>query len=53
VRHEDNDERQRKDGTAERPLPFDRDLRPKLAWTALADCLAQAPRRPMASDRAI
>jgi endo-1,4-beta-xylanase len=51
VRHEDNEEKQRHDGMVERPLPFDRDLEPKLAWTALANCLAQAPVRPMAARR--
>ena len=50
VRHEDNEEKQRKD--LERPLPFDRDLKPKLAWTALAQCIAAAPKRDMAADRA-
>jgi endo-1,4-beta-xylanase len=51
VRHEDNEEEQRADGMVERPLPFDRDLRPKLAWSALADCLGNAPFRPMAANR--
>ncbi len=51
VRHEDNTEDQRLDGMAERPLPFDRDLQPKLAWSAIAQCLANAPVRPMAANR--
>jgi len=52
VRHEDNEDKQRKDNTLERPLPFDRDLKPKLVWTALAQCIAAAPKREMAPDRA-
>jgi endo-1,4-beta-xylanase len=52
VRHEDNDEKQRRDGMIERPLPFDRDLKPKLVWTALANAFASAPVRAMAPDRA-
>ena len=45
VRHEDSADRQRHDGMAERPLPFDRDLRRKPAWHALAEAFARAPRR--------
>jgi endo-1,4-beta-xylanase len=45
VRHENNVDARRPDGTEERPLPFDRDLRRKPAWQALADAFAQAPAR--------
>jgi endo-1,4-beta-xylanase len=51
VRHETNGEKQRRDGTAERPLPFDRDLRSKPARTALAQAFANAPLREMSADR--
>jgi endo-1,4-beta-xylanase len=45
VRHEDNPEARRQDGTEERPLPFDRDLQRKPAWHALAGAFAGAPSR--------
>jgi endo-1,4-beta-xylanase len=45
VRHEDNAEERRTDGTEERPLPFDRDLQRKPAWYALAEAFAGAPKR--------
>ncbi|WP_310482986.1 endo-1,4-beta-xylanase [Chamaesiphon sp. VAR_48_metabat_403] len=35
----------RKDGSDVRPLPFDRDLRPKLAWNAIARAIDRSPRR--------
>jgi endo-1,4-beta-xylanase len=35
----------RKDGSPVRPLPFDRDLNPKLAWNAIARALDGAPKR--------
>lgn len=36
----------RKDGGRLRPLPFDAQLKPKLAWQSLAGAIAQAPPRP-------
>jgi endo-1,4-beta-xylanase len=51
VRHENNPEERRSDGEEERPLPFDRDLRRKPAWYALAKAFAQAPRRERAPRR--
>ncbi|WP_104545744.1 endo-1,4-beta-xylanase [Chroococcidiopsis sp. TS-821] len=36
----------REDGARLRPLPFDAQLQPKLAWQALAGAIAQAPTRP-------
>ncbi len=45
VRHENNPAERRPDGTAERPLPFDRDLHRKPAWYALAAAFATAPIR--------
>jgi endo-1,4-beta-xylanase len=45
VRHEDNPEERRTDGTEERPLPFDRDLHRKPAWYTLAEAFAAAPKR--------
>jgi len=51
VRHEDNPEERRRDGTEERPLPFDRDLRRKPAWYALAEAFARAPARERGSRR--
>lgn len=35
----------RGDRTEVRPLPFDRDLKPKLAWNAIARALDRAPKR--------
>ena len=35
----------RSDGSDVRPLPFDRDLKPKLAWNAIARALDRAPKR--------
>ncbi|WP_295621695.1 endo-1,4-beta-xylanase [Chamaesiphon sp. GL140_3_metabinner_50] len=35
----------RKDGTDVRPLPFDRDLKPKLAWNAIARAIDLSPKR--------
>ena len=37
----------RKDKAPRRPLPFDRSLHPKPAYTALHDALAAAPRRAL------
>jgi endo-1,4-beta-xylanase len=51
VRHEDNPEERRRDGTEERPLPFDRDLQRKPAWYALAETFARAPTRERGSRR--
>ena len=51
VRHEDNPEERRTDGTEERPLPFDRDLQRKPAWYALAEAFARAPARERAPSR--
>jgi endo-1,4-beta-xylanase len=45
VRRETNDAKWRKDGLPSRPLPFDADLRPKPAFTAIADAFAHAPAR--------
>ena len=39
---------QRKDGTQQRPLPFDDALRRKPAWTAIAQAFAAAPARALA-----
>ena len=47
VRRETNQAKWRKDGLPSRPLPFDADLRPKPAFTAIAEAFAHAPwRRP-------
>lgn len=35
----------RKDKSPVRPLPFDRDMKPKLAWNAIARALDRAPKR--------
>jgi endo-1,4-beta-xylanase len=35
----------RLDGSPARPLPFDRDLKPKLAWNAIARAFDRAPKR--------
>jgi len=51
VRHENNAEERRPDGTEERPLPFDRDLQRKPAWHALAEAFAGAPARGRAPRR--
>jgi endo-1,4-beta-xylanase len=51
VRHENNAEQRRPDGTEERPLPFDRDLQRKPAWHALAEAFAGAPARERAPRR--
>ena len=51
VRHENSAEERRADGEEERPLPFDRDLRRKPAWFALADAFAQAPKRERGGRR--
>jgi endo-1,4-beta-xylanase len=45
VRHETNELKWRKDGLPSRPLSFDADLRPKPAFTAIADAFAHAPAR--------
>jgi endo-1,4-beta-xylanase len=45
VRHETNQAKWRKDGLPSRPLPFDADLRPKPAFTALAEAFKHAPAR--------
>ena len=45
VRHETNQSQWRKDGLPSRPLPFDADLHPNPAFTAMADAFAQAPIR--------
>jgi endo-1,4-beta-xylanase len=45
VRHEIRPERCRWDGMEERPLPFDRDLKRKPAWYALAEAFTRAPMR--------
>jgi endo-1,4-beta-xylanase len=39
------EERPRPDGTPRRPLPYDADLRPKLAYDAVRKALLNAPRR--------
>ncbi len=47
VRRETNQVKWRKDGLPSRPLPFDADLRPTPAYTAIAEAFAHAPwRRP-------
>jgi endo-1,4-beta-xylanase len=51
VRHENNPEERRPDGTEERPLPFDRDLHRKPAWYALAAAFATAPMRERGQRR--
>jgi endo-1,4-beta-xylanase len=51
VRHENSAEERRADGEEERPLPFDRDLRKKPAWFALAEAFAQAPQRERGGRR--
>jgi len=45
VRHENNADQRRSNRKEERPLPFDRDLKKKPAWHALAQAFAGAPRR--------
>ncbi len=45
VRRETNPSRWRKDGLPSRPLPFDAELRPKPAFSALADAFRNAPAR--------
>ena len=45
VRHETNQAKWRKDGLPSRPLPFDTDLQPKPAFTALAEAFRHAPTR--------
>ena len=35
----------RKDRSPSRPLPFDRDMKPKLAWNAIARALDRSPKR--------
>jgi endo-1,4-beta-xylanase len=47
VRREDNQAKWRKDGLPSRPLPFDAELRPTPAFTALADAFAHAPSRTL------
>ena len=51
VRHENTPEQRRSDGEEERPLPFDRDLKRKPAWYALAAAFAHAPRRERGARR--
>jgi endo-1,4-beta-xylanase len=47
TRKETNETRQRKDGLPSRPLPFDTELRPKPAYSAMAAAFAAAsPRQP-------
>ncbi len=45
VRRETNEAKWRKDGLPSRPLPFDADLRPKPAFTAMAEAFSHAPAR--------
>jgi endo-1,4-beta-xylanase len=45
VRHETNESKWRKDGLPSRPLPFDAELQPKPAYTAIAAAFAHAPAR--------
>jgi endo-1,4-beta-xylanase len=45
VRHETNESKWRRDGMPSRPLPFDADLHPKPAFTAMAEAFAHAPSR--------
>jgi endo-1,4-beta-xylanase len=45
VRRETNEAKWRKDGLPSRPLPFDADLRPKPAFTAIAEAFTHAPVR--------
>lgn len=45
VRRETNEAKWRKDGLPSRPLPFDADLRPTPAFTAMVDAFAHAPAR--------
>ena len=45
VRRETNEAKWRKDGLPSRPLPFDADLRPTPAFTAIVDAFAHAPAR--------
>ncbi len=47
VRHETNEAKWRKDGLPSRPLPFDADLQPKPACTAIAEAFSRAPPRPV------
>jgi endo-1,4-beta-xylanase len=39
------DKKPRDDRAAVRPLPFDRNLKPKLAWNAIARAFDRAPKR--------
>ncbi len=45
VRKETHQSKWRADGVQPRPLPFDADLKPKLAFTALAHAFSHAPQR--------
>jgi endo-1,4-beta-xylanase len=45
TRKETNETRQRQDGLPSRPLPFDAELRPKPAYSAMAEAFAAAPPR--------
>src|SRR5262249_30808765 len=45
VRRETNEAKWRSDGVPPRPLPFDRDLKPKLACEAIARAFSNAPQR--------
>jgi endo-1,4-beta-xylanase len=46
VRRETHESKWRSDGIPSRPLPFDADLKPKLACDAIAQAFAHAPKRP-------
>jgi endo-1,4-beta-xylanase len=45
TRHEENAAKWRKDALPSRPLPFDAELKPKPAFTAIADAFRHAPAR--------